>query len=102
MAQPQQRAARLMDEVVSVAHSTTKGRAITSRLLHGVEFSAPWFSAHNRRGHTLAAAQTMEGCLQAAPQAASYRERWDRGLEDRWTAARTLDMFPDAAGGSLF
>ena len=91
-----------MNEVVTVPHATPKGRAITARLLHGVEFSAPWFSAHDRRGHTLAAAQTMEDCLQAAPQAASYRERHDRGLEDRWAAAPSLDLFPDAAGGSLF
>ena len=102
MAQPQQRAARLMDEVMGVAHSTPKGRAITTRLLHGVDFPAPWYSAHTRRGDTIAAAQTMGECLQAAPEARSYRERWDRGLDDRWIAARTLDMFPDAAGGSLF
>ena len=91
-----------MNEVVTVPHATPKGRAITARLLHGVEFSAPWFSAHDRRGHTIAAAQTMEGCRQAAPHAASYRERADRGLDDRWTAAQSGDLFPDAAGGSLF
>ena len=91
-----------MNEVASVAHSTPRGRAITTRLLHGVEFAAPWYSAHNRRGKTIAAAQTMDDCLQAAPEARSYRERWDRGLDDRWSAARTLDMFPSAAGGSLF
>ena len=91
-----------MNEVVTVPHATPKGRAITTRLLHGVEFSAPWFSAHDRRGRTLAAAQTMEGCLQAAPQAVSYRERSDRGLDDRWAAAPSGELFPNRAGGTLF
>ena len=71
-------------------------------LVHGGDFDAPWYSAHDLRGRTIAAAQTLDQCRVTAPNADSYRERTDRGEGDTWAPAQAVDMFPDHAGGTLF
>ncbi len=80
--------------------SEDRDRAVTVALLHGVEFSAPWYSAHDRQGRVVAVAQTLEALRAEAPDAHSYRERYDRGKSDRWAPARTLDLFTDHCGGA--
>ena len=91
-----------MNDALQVPHDTPKGRRVTLSLLHGVDFEGRWYSAHDRRGRTLAAAASMDEVQRQAPHAASYRERDDRGLDDRWAPAPTGDLFPDHAGGTLF
>lgn len=91
-----------MNDALQIPHDTPKGRRVTARLLHAVAFVPPWYSAHDRRGRTLATAQTMAEVLRDAPHAASYRERRDRGQDDIYVPAPTRDLFPDAAGGTLF
>lgn len=91
-----------MNDALLIPHDTPKGRRVTTRLLHAVAFVPPWYSAHDRRGRTLAAAQTMDEVMREAPHAVSYRERHDRGEDDRWAAAQSGDLFPDHPGGTLF
>ena len=64
-----------------------------------VEFE--WYSAHDRHGRTLDQAQTLEDLRRREPNAHSYRERYDRGHDDIWTAGRNLELFA-AGDGELF